>query len=90
MRSSSSAGGGRAAPDVAPKEIVRAFGATADARLFAVERGDRVRTLSKISASNSPSSLRAEGEAIHAAGRGGGMDCFVASLLAMTVAGCLN
>ncbi len=44
-----------------------------------------------------PSSLRAEGEAIHAPGRGGGMDCFVppgsstrGSLLAMTVAGCLN
>ena len=37
-----------------------------------------------------PSSLRAGGEAIHAAGRGGGMDCFVASLLAMTVADSLN
>ena len=43
-----------------------------------------------MSGPNSPPSLRAEGEAINAAGRGGGMDCFVAPLLAMTVAGCLN
>ena len=42
-----------------------------------------------------PPSLRAEGEAIHAAGRGGGMDCFVAPGVfdpgvapRMTVGGC--
>ena len=63
-----------------------------DARLFNELRGGR-----HSAPEPKPSSLRAEGEAIHAPGRGGGMDCFVApgsstrgSLLAMTVAGCLN
>ena len=41
-------------------------------------------------AANASFELLAHGIAIHAARRGGGMDCFVASLLAMTVAGCFK
>ena len=47
---------------------------------------DGLWTLSKISAPNSPPSLRAEGKAIHAAGRGDGIDCFVPRALRPGVA----